>query len=136
MNDDALFETRRCLIHARLPTRIFNNIYSEPPASPPTHHHRMPAVQELKVLPTKTTSPSTTRTKRRPFETQHSAMNASNYSRTTKSGTAPCMGAVASATATSTSPLSASPRTCVAMNTSARCLVGTTTTARTVPPMP
>jgi len=31
MNDDALFETRRCLIHARLPTRIFNNIYSEPP---------------------------------------------------------------------------------------------------------
>jgi len=45
MNDDALFETHRRLIHARLPTRIFNNIYLEPPASPPTRHHRMPAVR-------------------------------------------------------------------------------------------
>jgi len=45
MNDDALFETRRRLIHARLPTRIFNNIYSEPPASPPTRKRRMPAVR-------------------------------------------------------------------------------------------
>jgi len=45
MNDDALFKTRRRLIHARLPTRIFNNIYSEPPASPPVHRHRMPAVR-------------------------------------------------------------------------------------------
>jgi len=45
MNDDALFETRRRLIHARLPTRIFNNIYSEPPASPPVRRRRMPAVR-------------------------------------------------------------------------------------------
>jgi len=35
MNNDALFETHRHLIHARLPTRIFNNIYLEPPTSPP-----------------------------------------------------------------------------------------------------
>jgi len=45
MNDDALFETRRRLIHARLPTRIFNNIYAEPPASPPTRKRRMPAIR-------------------------------------------------------------------------------------------
>jgi len=45
MNDDALFETRRRLIHTRLPTRIFNNIYSEPPASPPTRRRRIPAVR-------------------------------------------------------------------------------------------
>ena len=44
MNDDALFETRRRLIHARLPTRIFNNIYLEPPASPPVRQRRMPTV--------------------------------------------------------------------------------------------
>jgi len=45
MNDDALFETRRRLIHTRLPTRIFNNIYSEPPASPPVRKQRMPTVR-------------------------------------------------------------------------------------------
>jgi len=45
MNDDALFETKRCLIHARLPTRIFNNIYSEPPTSPPVHCRHMPTVR-------------------------------------------------------------------------------------------
>jgi len=45
MNDDALFETRHRLIHARLPTRIFNNIYLEPPASPPVRHCCMPAVR-------------------------------------------------------------------------------------------
>jgi len=45
MNDDALFKTRRRLIHARLPTRIFNNIYSEPPASPPVRRRCMPAVR-------------------------------------------------------------------------------------------
>jgi len=45
MNDDALFETRCCLIHVRLPTHIFNNIYLEPPASPPTRCRRMPAIR-------------------------------------------------------------------------------------------
>jgi len=45
MNDDALFETCRRLIHARLPTCIFNNIYLEPPASPPVCHCCMPAVR-------------------------------------------------------------------------------------------
>jgi len=45
MNDDTLFETRRRLIHVRLPTHIFNNIYLEPPASPPVRRHRMPAVR-------------------------------------------------------------------------------------------
>jgi len=45
MNDDVLFETHHHLIHARLPTRIFNNIYSEPPASPPVRRRRMPTVR-------------------------------------------------------------------------------------------
>src|SRR5882672_8982804 len=45
MNDDALFKTRRHLIHARLPTCIFNNIYSEPPASPPVRRRCMPAIR-------------------------------------------------------------------------------------------
>jgi len=53
MNDDALFETHRHLIHARLPTRIFNNIYSEPPTSPPTCHRRMPAVRGAQGPPDK-----------------------------------------------------------------------------------
>src|SRR5712671_3064562 len=45
MNDNTLFETRRCLIHARLPTHIFSNIYLEPPASPPVRRHCMPVVR-------------------------------------------------------------------------------------------
>jgi len=53
MNDNALFKTRRRLIHARLPTCIFNNIYSEPPASPPVCHRRMPTVRGAQGPPDK-----------------------------------------------------------------------------------
>src|SRR5712671_1008221 len=92
--------------------------------------------EELKALPTKTTSPSTTHIKRRLFGTQHSATNASSYSPGIKSKIAPHMDDVASATATPTNPSSAPTRTYAATKTSARYPAGTTTTARTAPPTP
>src|SRR5712675_321782 len=91
--------------------------------------------EELKALPTRTTSPSTTHTRGPCLANQHSVTNALNYSRTTKSGLAQAMGAVASVTATSTSPSCALPRTCDVTRTSARYLAGTTITAATVPQM-
>src|SRR5712671_4929750 len=106
------------------------------PPVPPSVAVACQQSEELKALLMKTTSPSTTRTRGPHLANQHSVTNALNCSQTTKSGTAQAMGAVASATATSTSPSCASPHTCVVMRTSARCLAGTTITAATVPQMP
>jgi len=137
MNDDALFETRRRLIHARLPTRIFNNIYSEPPASPPVRRRRMPAVRGAQGPPDEDDVPFHHPYKRpsprQPafcyecFELQpdHQAKDwPKRWALLLLRQRRP------------TSPSSASPRTCVARRTNARCLAGTTTTGRTVPPMP
>src|SRR5712671_4928120 len=101
------------------------------PPVPPSAVATCQLSEELKALLTKTTSPSTTHTKGPRLASQHSVMNALSYSPTTRSRTAPVMDDVAFVTATSTSLYSASPRTCVAMRTSARCLVGTITTVCT-----
>src|SRR5712671_1602763 len=95
-----------------------------------------PLSEEYKALPTRTMSPSITHTKSPRSATQHSAMNASNCSPTTKSRTAPVMDNVASVTVTSMNQYFASPHTCVAANTSARYPVGTTTMARIAPQTP
>src|SRR5712671_7234002 len=95
-----------------------------------------PPSEELKALLMRTMSHSTTHTKRPLLGTQHSVTNASNCNLGTKSRTAPRTDAVAFATATSTNQSCASPRICVATKMSARCLVGTTTTACIAPPTP
>src|SRR5882672_3600921 len=114
---------------------LITYIQSLPPV-PPSVAAACQQSEERKALPTKTTPPSITHTRGLCLDSQHFAMNALSYNQTTKSRTARAMGDVASATATSTSPYSASPRTCVAWRTSAGYLAGTTTTARTVPLTP
>jgi len=51
MNDNTLFETRRHLIYTRLPTCIFNDLYSEPPTSLPVHCRHMPTVRGAQGSP-------------------------------------------------------------------------------------
>src|SRR5712671_5484120 len=131
-----------CLRHV-----VASSTQGSPPAYSTTSTRSLPRVplpvaaacqpyEELKDLPTKTTSPSITHIKRPPSGTQHSATNASNCNQGTRSRTAPRTDNAVFAAATSTNPSSASPCIRDATRTSARCLVGTTITAHTVPPTP
>src|SRR5712671_2057153 len=81
---------------------LITSILSLPPV-PPYVAVACQQSEEHRVLPTRTTSPSTTRTRGPRLANQHSVTNALSYNRTTKSRTAQSMGAVASATATYTS---------------------------------
>src|SRR5712675_3600919 len=76
--------------------------------------------EELRGLLTKTMSPSTTHIKRQPFDTQHSATNASSCNLDIRSRTAPRMVNAASVAAPPMSPSSASPHIHDATKTSAR----------------
>src|SRR5882672_9900043 len=66
--------------------------------------------EELRALPTRTTSLSTIRIGRQPSDTQHSVTNALSCNRGTKSRTVPHTDIVASATPPLTNQSSAPPR--------------------------
>src|SRR5712672_131078 len=106
------------------------------PPVPPSANDACLLLEELKVLQTKTTSPSITHTGGPRLASQHSVTNSLSYNLTTKLRTALVMGVAVFVTVMFTSLYSASPHTCIAMRMSARCLAGTIITAATVLQMP